>query len=953
MRSQGSKVIKLIVLTMALGCYLSGYALTPRSLSDSLNAYAKRYAVVQKRIRVENVRDNGKRITVNTNQALSFISLSPEEMEELKRSISYWIKGDSTIPVTLTIDNQDISFYITSRYKGREMSQHHRLQDVVPLVSNLSRPYTIDNGLDGQHIALWASHGLYYKQDEDRWRWQRARLWTTVEDLYTSIYTHSFLVPMLENAGAVVLQPRERDPQTEEVITDDSKAVSIGKHNWKEEHAPGWGEIDHPLTEKENPFLAGHYLSAPCKDNTALRYTPTIQQEGEYAVYVSYATLPHSTDHALYTIVHQGDTTHLRINQQMGGGTWIYIGTYTFGANPKKNHITVSAHHEADKVITSDAIRLGGGWGNVARKPLDEDHTMPGIVSGFPRFAEGARYYLQYCGIPDSVYSLSKGKNDYFDDHTARGRWVNYLCGGSEAYPEGVGLNIPVALCMALHSDAGSTMNNDIIGTLAIYSDLDKENMKDFPAGGSRQCNRDLADLMQTQIVEDIRHTVCPQWTRRETMNGTYSEARNPKVPCALIELLSHQNFADMQYGLDPKFQFLVSRSIYKSILRFLHEQKGTPYVVQPLPPHAFRITPNGLDSLDLEWKEQQDTLEESATPTYYVLYTRQQGGDWDEGRIVHADATGGGHLTIGIEKGIHYEYKVRAGNAGGVSLPSCVLSACLQKGNRPMVMIVDGFDRVCAPKMVAFDSLTGGILPECHGIPYMKNVGYIGEQTDFDRTHAWKDDDECGFGMCHADLAREVTIGNTFDYSARHGRWLHKMGYSYVSSSAEAIDTLGSYALVDVIMGKQTAEDGCFPMGLRNALTTYLNHGGRVLVSGAFIASDMRSKQAAQWVKEILHYQYHAVNATHNGRINLQYHVLPQHTYHLWVEPNENSIECEAPDGIEPVGGAVRIGRYDDSGVTAGIAYKRQIIALPFMLESITEAEKLYKDCINYFHIQ
>ena len=42
-----------------------------------------------------------------------------------------------------------------------------------PWVSNASRPYPISMGLDGRHIALWASHGRYYDQTEACWRWQR------------------------------------------------------------------------------------------------------------------------------------------------------------------------------------------------------------------------------------------------------------------------------------------------------------------------------------------------------------------------------------------------------------------------------------------------------------------------------------------------------------------------------------------------------------------------------------------------------------------------------------------------------------------------------------------------------------------------------------------------------------------------------------------------------------
>ena len=60
----------------------------------------------------------------------------------------------------------------------------------------------------------------------DRWEWQRARIFQTVEDLYTQSYVLPFLVPMLENAGANVLLPRERDCQTAEVIVDNDGCLT-------------------------------------------------------------------------------------------------------------------------------------------------------------------------------------------------------------------------------------------------------------------------------------------------------------------------------------------------------------------------------------------------------------------------------------------------------------------------------------------------------------------------------------------------------------------------------------------------------------------------------------------------------------------------------------------------------------------------------------------------------
>lgn len=95
-----------------------------------------------------------------------------------------------------------------------------------PLVTDISAPYTPTNGLQNRHIALWQSHGWYYEPKLDRWEWQRARIFQTVEDLYTQSYVLPFLVPMLENAGANVLLPRERDCQTAEVIVDNDGCLT-------------------------------------------------------------------------------------------------------------------------------------------------------------------------------------------------------------------------------------------------------------------------------------------------------------------------------------------------------------------------------------------------------------------------------------------------------------------------------------------------------------------------------------------------------------------------------------------------------------------------------------------------------------------------------------------------------------------------------------------------------
>ena len=72
----------------------------------------------------------------------------------------------------------------------------------------------------------------------------------------------------------------------------------------------------------------------------------------------------------------------------MGGGTWVYLGTFAFdkGCNIF-NRVILTNHSKHRGVVTADAVRFGGGMGNI---------TRGGQISGLPRALEGARYYTQW-----------------------------------------------------------------------------------------------------------------------------------------------------------------------------------------------------------------------------------------------------------------------------------------------------------------------------------------------------------------------------------------------------------------------------------------------------------------------------------------------------------------------------------------------------------------------------
>lgn len=981
----------LLILCILFQVTISTYAIDKQVLADTLTQIAQSHAYVGK-VTVSRIRVRNSHIHVYTNATLSHISFTASEVRNIRSLVSQLVLGNNQGKVTIYSENLELGELITNLHKNRPSHMRYTLNEVPAWVRNISQPYSSPNGLSGKHIALWGSHGRYYHQTMEQWLWQRAKLWTTVEDVYTSSYTMPFLVPMLENAGAVVVQPRERDTQEVEDVVDEVEAIrrlgEEAKGKWVKGEGSGWGEDnDEVLLEGENPFEKGGYMLAPVssKEISELRYTPHPLPAGEYAVYVSYKSLSNSTTAAKYTVVHRGQKTKFEVNQQMGGGTWVYLGTFAFDADSNNNYVTLSNAGKGNAVVTADAVKFGGGIGNVARYPQpDKVENTPSSqdiqlretevdsaqllsnqqwaeTSGMARYLEAARYWMQYAGIPDSIYNYTDSRNDYTDDYCCRGMWVNYLAGGSQVNPKQAGLGVPLHLSLAFHSDAG-VKRDSIIGTLMIYTDFDNDKSKTYPTGISRQLARDYGDYMQSQIVNDVRALYAPHWMRRHLQNSSYAEARYPKVPAVLLELLSHQNYEDMRYGLDPRVKFTISRAIYKGMLRFIHAQYGTELVVQPLPVQqmAMRLEAGARNQeprqITLTWEATEDVLEPTARPTYYVVYTRQNDGDWDNGVRVKNKS-----YTFTPTPGTRYDIKVQAGNAGGVSMPSEVLSAYFAPEEKGRVLVLNAFTRVSGPDWFA-DSTYVGIRPQGHGVGYGKDISYIGEQFDFDTRHPWITDDECGWGSCYCDQQAALTMGNTFDYPVLHGKVLAEMGYSYISANAYAIDTIADVDAVDLIMGKQkltilgtdTAFKSFTPE-LQKVVADYLEKGGNLLVSGAHIASDMQSPKDKAFIKEQLHCTYRCNHASEQGSLVVNRRVLSPGTYTFHATPNANCIHTENPDCILPADGAQAVAKYADTQLNAAVAYdgreeqKGKTLAWGFMLESTQNFNTLYKDCISW----
>lgn len=950
-------------------------------------------------VKVVNTAVNTKKkiVTVELNEAYGDVPFTAEDLANLKQMVKAELpeaeyKG---YKVNLTIKGQSLDKYIP------EFSKKYRKKN-ENFITSLDPNDQFTQGLNGNIIALWQSHGWYFEPKLNRWEWQRARIFQTVEDLYTQSYVMPFLMPMLENAGAYVISPRERDINLFEQIVDaDGKYAYRGYseqrngEKWHEGDGEGFAYNRTEYRNFENPFKEGNYREIATTKKldqvSTAKWDAEVPADGDYAVYISYVTTPNSVKEVKYTVNSQAGAKQFTVNQTMGSGTWLYLGHFPLKAGLNEAVVEVSNFSKEEGVVTADAVKIGGGVGNIARKVkamsenVKSDHNkksekidMPDVdyrwqLSGYPRFTEGARYFLQWAGVPDSIYSPTEGVNDYTDDYSSRGRWVNYLANGSRVNPKEKGLNIPVDLAFAFHTDAGTTPDDSIIGTLGIYMTKKFENYAD---GTPRILSRDLTDKILTNIVNDVRAQFEPNWMRRGMWDRSYAEARVPEVPTMLLELLSHQNFADMKYGLDPNFRFTVSRGIYKGMLEFIAARDGRPYMVQPLAVNSFAIAPKGAGEFLLTWKPTADTLTANSDASAYLVYERI-----GKGAFKFLAKTVAPEYVVKVNDNLIHSYKIVAMNDGGKSFPSEVLSLGVAPESKGTVLVVNGFTRVSAPDWFDAGELAGFIDEKDPGVPYINDISFIGAQNEFRREIPWMDDDASGFGNSRSNYETKVIAGNTFDYPIIHGESIMQAGYSFVSSSIDAFVnadvTSANYPVVDLIMGKQKEVQlgrGAVPNRykimtpeLMNALTKYTTGGGNVMMTGAFIATDIWDKKNAveaekTFAANVLGYKWRVGQAAVEGSIyavpSIHKELSAEGTWAFEVERNEKIYSVESPDAVYPANNktGATVLRYSENNIPAGVAasltgYKTFVMGVPFeVVKSESERDALMARILNFF---
>lgn len=157
---------KIVLFGIGLLISVSSSAVDMHALADSLDNFAGFNLGCIPRVKVTQLKTRDNQVFLYTNKTLAGLSLSEKDVAELRLKVSKWVTGTTNAQVTIYSDGFELNELITERFKPRPDEQHYPIPNRKELGCNLQ----------GQHIALWPSHGIYYNRDEDRWKLQRATM---------------------------------------------------------------------------------------------------------------------------------------------------------------------------------------------------------------------------------------------------------------------------------------------------------------------------------------------------------------------------------------------------------------------------------------------------------------------------------------------------------------------------------------------------------------------------------------------------------------------------------------------------------------------------------------------------------------------------------------------------------------------------------------------------------
>ncbi|MBX7245143.1 MAG: hypothetical protein K1X53_06570 [Candidatus Sumerlaeaceae bacterium] len=768
---------------------------------------------------------------------------------------------------------------------------------VVPVIN----PGQPQGSLSGRTVFINQSHGWFDDVDFGRWRVQRGNTCSGMEDLSSAEFINEYVMPMLRNTGAKVMTVREPDTQTAMLIVDNSDTGAgraDGRYfetgtwsnssieGFKQKTTASWtGTSINPFSQGTGQNRLSPALTAGTPTGTA-NWVANIPADGYYNVYASWSPFSGRANDAQYLVYHSGGVSEVRMNQKIDGYTWVLLGNWYFEASaPESERKVVLTNKSSDGTgvnVSADAIRWGGGLGDMAR----QTHG----VSGRPRWEEEAVNYLQFTGFGRSgdLYTGTDDESGGWADRPQYARWEH----------SGKDGGVEDAVYVAWHTNAFNGTSGNCDGTA--------QGLSSFRHSTATTDSTTLQTIMHDKLYNhiDTLWFTASTWQVRSKNVTNFGEnnqsSLGSNLPGFLLEGLFHDNTDDTNAYQDPRFRKLAARAFAHGLIDYFNQRDSTTRPYPPEPPLNFRVEALGGTSVRLSWTAGASGGFNGAAATSYKVFRSRNGFGFDDGTVVNGLTV---TLTDAPTDRVEY-YRICAVNTGGQSFPTETL--CAMNGAGSQVLIVNGFDRnqtSLAPTQTITNLGTVRRFDE----RLFQGYNYIIE---------------------HAEALEPLGL---------------RISSSCNERVADGTTALGGFAAVFWICGQESTSDDAFNSSEISRVTTYLSGGGRFFVSGSEIGWDLgrsgvSSAADVTFYNTVLRTAYSSDSA---GTYNLSSTGIFSGLGSFNFSPASGArYATPTPDVISPSNGSTTILSYSGGvGGTAAVAYNgtSRVISLGFPFETIS----------------
>ncbi len=737
-------------------------------------------------------------------------------------------------------------------------------------------------------VIVYCSAGHGWTAGSSYWYLQRGLLLDMVED-YGNIDQLNYFVHYLFNAGATVVPFRPVGYRHTEIVLDNDDTGVTYTGVWNNSTATT-EYYENRATLSGVPY---RWANAAASESATARYTPTIPETGFWPVY---CWTRDGTDRVrqTYRIRHSGGVSSVVIDHRMVGKGWIWLGNYHLTAGTG-NYAEITNVSPDAGVVIADAIRFGNGMGDVVR-------PGPGTASGYPRDEECSRYWAESelgnnaVGFSSTIWDGSG--DDGSDNVGTAARWAAAM--NRETYNDDRWRSIYIEF----HTNAAgcSPAPCSAKGTICLVS-----------SSAPTTYQTEYATILGDKVEADMRliqsQFEYPWGLRSNPYAGGYGAIstynNDNEFDATIIEVAFHDNVEDAANLLNPKVRNAVARSTLQGMIKFLNSLPGStvPLAYPPEAPENVRAVHNGAGGVIVSWNAPPSGGANGHAATGYRIYRSSNGYGFDAGTPVGNVLSA---TLTDIPAGTTTYLRVAATNAGGESMPSETLAVRLPAGGPTEVLIVNGFDRVdragCPTQTIPAGTMKRPIV--------------------------WR--------------------MNTFDYLVQHGEAIAAAGRSFDTASNEAIANgsvaLSGYKAVVWICGEESTADSTFTSTEQSIVTTYLNGGGSLFVSGSEIAWELDNQNRGRsFYRDVLRAVYAADDANTYQATGATGGILADVSVFSFDPAGGAPYAADAPDALTAgTGAAIALDYVGGAGTGAAVqydsgVYKTVVFGFPF--ECITSS--------------